>query len=66
MVESIAVSNESLRVEFENTLSDSAGLSLLSLEKDNQGDYFDKNTQYAWKEYLRINCLNFLNHRRKS
>lgn len=66
MMKSVVVSNASLNIEFENALSDSSGLSMLSLERDNQGNYLDKNTQYAWQEYLRINHINFFNYRKKS
>lgn len=51
--------NQKLSAEFEKTLS---AFCNWSLEKDVQGKYIDKNTQYAWGEYLRINCLSVLDH----
>ncbi|EKO6768096.1 hypothetical protein P0Z49_004545 [Salmonella enterica] len=46
---------QNLSVDFEKSLS---AFCNWSLEKDKHGKYIDKNTQYAWSEYLRINCLN--------
>ncbi|EAY1247454.1 hypothetical protein C1L07_004637 [Salmonella enterica subsp. enterica serovar Anatum] len=46
---------QNLSVDFEKSLS---AFCNWSLEKDKYGKYIDKNTQYAWSEYLRINCLN--------
>lgn len=48
-----------ISAEFERSLS---AFCNWSLEKDEQGKYIDKNTQYAWSEYLRINYLNVLGH----
>lgn len=48
-----------LSAEFENSLR---AFCNWSLEKDEQGKYIDKNTQYAWSEYLRINYLSVLEH----
>ncbi|EBN0776146.1 hypothetical protein B5Q37_23910 [Salmonella enterica] len=45
---------EQYRVNFERSLR---AFCNWSLEKDKHGKYIDKNTQYAWSEYLRINCL---------
>lgn len=45
-----------LNIEFEKILNRSLHLGQLSLEKDNKGNYIDKNTQYAWKQYLKINA----------
>ncbi|ECS6705662.1 hypothetical protein B9U12_21960 [Salmonella enterica] len=53
------VNDKNLSAEFEKSLS---AFCNWSLEKDEQGKYIDKNTQYAWSEYLRINYLNFLEH----
>lgn len=47
--------DKDLSAEFEKSLS---AFCNWSLEKDKQGKYIDKNTQYAWREYLRINYLN--------
>lgn len=52
-----------LAAEFEKSLS---AFCNWSLEKDSQGKYLDKNTQYALSEYQRINYLNVINHRGKS
>ncbi|ELF8343435.1 hypothetical protein RA377_004388 [Salmonella enterica] len=46
---------QNLSVDFEKSLS---AFCNWSVEKDKHGKYIDKNTQYAWSEYLRINCLN--------
>ncbi|EDQ6177426.1 hypothetical protein S547_004538 [Salmonella enterica subsp. enterica serovar Minnesota] len=46
---------QNLSVDFEKSLS---AFCNWSLEKDKHGKYIDKNTQYAWSEYLRINFLN--------
>ncbi len=47
--------SKKLTEQFEKSLS---AFCNWSLEKDKYGKYVDKNTQYAWSEYLRINCLN--------
>ncbi|EHD3612571.1 hypothetical protein JQ903_004510 [Salmonella enterica] len=46
---------QNLSVDFEKSLS---AFCNWSLEKDKHDKYIDKNTQYAWSEYLRINFLN--------
>ncbi|EBV4421843.1 hypothetical protein DOW43_18570 [Salmonella enterica subsp. enterica serovar Napoli] len=46
---------QTISADFEKSLS---AFCNWSLEKDKYGKYIDKNTQYAWSEYLRINCLN--------
>lgn len=48
-----------LATDFEKSLS---AFCNWSLEKDKQGKYIDKNTQYAWSEYLRINYMSVLGH----
>ncbi|ELS9673841.1 hypothetical protein R6029_004394 [Salmonella enterica] len=53
------INDKYLAADFEKSLSVFCNW---SLEKDEQGKYIDKNTQYAWGEYLRINCLNVLGH----
>ncbi|WP_152929760.1 MULTISPECIES: hypothetical protein [Serratia] len=57
------VDHKVLAVEFEKSLS---AFCNWGLEKDSQGKYLDKNTQYAWSEYKRIKYLNVINHRGKS
>ncbi|ECF6943213.1 hypothetical protein XX71_24345 [Salmonella enterica subsp. enterica] len=46
---------QTISADFEKSLS---AFCNWSLKKDKYGKYIDKNTQYAWSEYLRINCLN--------
>lgn len=49
--------DKNISAEFEKSLS---AFCNWSMEKDKQGKYIDKNTQYAWGEYLRINYLSVL------
>ncbi|EJR9175598.1 hypothetical protein N1A38_004653 [Salmonella enterica] len=51
---------EQYRIDFEKSLSAFCNWSLI---KDKHGKYIDKNTQYAWSEYLRINYINTLQER---
>lgn len=53
--------NKKLTEQFEKSLS---AFCNWSLEKDKHGKYIDKNTQYAWSEYLRINYSNTLRERK--